>query len=380
MSISSSIPKPPAYNLRFDLKTYCQLSPQQQQQIIDYEVPLEEELLWHQFGITNVELIKGWQQRNLNPTVASDWYFRGYLPFEVDFFLQRNFSPAQADALISIEEKQTIRASFFPRIKLSDVAAWKEYNFSFEETLIWLGGLCFRPDTARKWCELGWDFPKAQTWWKIGIHQPSVAKQWSDNGLSPLQVQQWQKLVNNANPEWVKQMINLGLDPLKDSDCDLIRKLRPSSAIFWLNLGFEWSEIKGWLEANFLAYGIAHKWKQAGFSPLEAQKWKIDQNITAHQAQAWLDLGLTADNFAPWRQAFVYPSQAQPWLEQDFTVEDAKIWQQTGKRPEDAKTWIEAGISPQLALWSHQHSLTLEQLKIRLEQNPHHFDSLISFD
>ncbi len=376
MSISSEIPKPPAYNLSFDLKTYCGLSQKEQQQIIDYTIPLEEELIWHQSGISNLDLIKGWQQRNLSPKVAADWYFRGYLPFEVDFFLKRSLSAQQADALISSEEKQMIRAQKFPPILLCDVAAWKEYNFTFEEALIWLLNFWVRPDTAREWVDIGFDFPTCQTWWKIGVHQAIIAKAWSDLGLSPEQVQQWKKLVNNANPDWVKQMINLALDPLKDSDCHLIQKLRPSSAIFWLKLDFEWWEIKAWLEANFLAYGIANRWRQAGFSPQEAQKWKIDTDMTAEQAKAWSDLGLTPDNFAGWRKAFGHPQQVRPWLEGNFTLEDAVVWQQTGLKTEETKPWIKAGISPQLALWCHKNYITLDEMLIRLEKNPENLDHL----
>lgn len=371
MSIAPDIPEPPKYNLDFDLKTYCQLSFQERKHIINQNLSLEEALIWQNLGVTNTELIKGWKQRNLSPQMAVDWYNRGYLPYEVDFFLKRNKSPEQADELISIDEKQTIRAQKFPPILLSQIAEWKEYDFNFEEALIWLLNFWVKPDKAREWCERGFSFPEVQSWLKISVTQPITAKAWLDNGLSPTQVKQWQQIVSNADPDWVKEMIDLKLDPEREQDRYLIEKMRPASAIFWQKLGFQWSEIKAWLSSGFVAYRKAARWREAGFSPSSAKAWRIDDNIIPEKAREWSNIGLNSQNFASWYQVFQDPQLARVWLEANFTASEAKAWNEIGLiSPKDAQSWIDRSISLDLANWALKNGISSRELSIWLASYP----------
>ena len=190
--------------------------------------------------------------------------------------------------------------------------------------------------------------PEAKLWWSIGVTEATKAQAWLEINLSIDAVKLWQQLVSNADPEWVKQMIALNLDPNNARDRELIQKMRPSSAIFWLERGFQWSEIKAWLLAGFKAYGKAKRWRDAGFSPEEARQWLIDDLIIPERAREWSNLGLTAETFAGWYQVFAYPSLAQPWLEADFTHEDALAWKNLGiKEPLAATQLIEQGYTPQ---------------------------------
>lgn len=363
MSMSPEIPPTPTYDLGFDLRTHCHLSREEQQRILNQTIAPEEELVWNQLGITSPNVIKGWKQRNLTPEQAADWYRRGYLPYEVDYFLERDLSPEEADFLISTDEKQVIRAQQLPPIQLSQIAAWKAYGFTFEEALIWLLNFWVRPDSAREWVNRGFDFPTGKAWRTAGVSDPQEAQVWQASGFSPDKVKLWKKNVPDANPEWVQQMLVLGLDINNEAERYLIQKLRPCSAKFWQDLDFEWAEILAWVRVGF-SHSIAKSWRSAGFSPEEAKRWKVDDRINATQAREWKELGASPESAVVWRKAFGLPRNARSWLEANITPEAATSWKQANIRAEDALLWIEACVSPERALWCKKNNVTLNELLI----------------
>ena len=88
-----------------------------------------------------------------------------------------------------------------------------------------------------------------------------------------------------------------------------------------------------WKRLGFLRLDSAKKWKELGFSPIDAQPWYDADLIQAEQASLWHVLKLTPQDYADWTAlGFHSPDEVSAWKMLRVSHVEASVWRSKGFR------------------------------------------------
>jgi hypothetical protein len=111
-------------------------------------------------------------------------------------------------------------------------------------------------------------------------------------------------------------------------------------------------EARKWLPA-MRPIENAYRWRQAGFSLEEAQKWSDIPADSPMSARRWIQLGYSYYEALMWKKASIPLDVALPWKLAGYESDDARDWRSVvGDNIDKANKWKTAGFAAEeTRLW-----------------------------